>query len=140
MASIVEGRGAERGGPEVPYIVRDAKSVILDLSCNVAADSEDKTSVEMPFDGWTSAAIIAWPAGCLNRVGVRIIVDGKQMIPQNTGWIALEDVTIDVAMIRRVRKNRLIEAEFKNNDIDNAHWISVLVAVSSIFPIWARVL
>ena len=73
-------------------------------------------------------------------VGVRIIVDGKQMIPQNTGWIALEDATIDVAMIRRVEKNRLIEAEFKNNDIDNAHWISVLVAVSSIFPAWARVL
>jgi len=43
-------------------------------------------------------------------------------------------------MIRRVEKNRLIEAEFKNNDIDNAHWISVLVAVSSIFPAWARVL
>ena len=135
MASIVENG---RTGAEV--IELRAESVILDLSCNVAAGSEDKKSVEMPFDGWTSAAIIQWPSGCLNMVGVRIIVDGKQMIPQNTGWIALEDATIDVAMIRRVQKNRLIEAEFKNNDIDNAHWISVLVAVSSIFPIWARVL
>ena len=135
MASIVEN-----GRTRAEVLELRAESVILDLSCNVAADSEDKTSAEMPFDGWTSAVIIAWPAGCLNRVGVRIIVDGKQMIPQNTGWIALEDVTIDVAMIRRVRKNRLIEAEFKNNDIDNPHWISVLVAVSSIFPIWARVL
>jgi len=135
MASIVENG---RTGAEV--IELRAESVILDLSCNVAAGSEDKKSVEMPFDGWTSAAIIQWPSGCLNMVGVRIIVDGKQMIPQNTGWIALEDATIDVAMIRRVEKNRLIEAEFKNNDIDNAHWISVLVAVSSIFPIWARVL
>lgn len=135
MGSVVEG-----GRTRAEVIELRAESVILDLSCNVAADSEDKTSAEMPFDGWTSAAIIAWPAGCLNRVGVRIIVDGKQMIPQNTGWIALEDVTIDVAMIKRVRRNRLIEAEFKNNDIDNSHWISVLVAVSSIFPIWARVL
>lgn len=135
MGSVVEG-----GRTRAEVIELRAESVILDLSCNVAADSEDKTSAEIPFDGWTSAAIIAWPAGCLNRVGVRIIVDGKQMIPQNTGWIALEDVTIDVAMIKRVRRNRLIEAEFKNNDIDNSHWISVLVAVSSIFPIWARVL
>ena len=135
MASIVEN-----GRTRAEVIELRAESVILDLSCNVAAGSEDKKSVEMPFDGWTSAAIIAWPAGCLNRVGVRIIVDGEQMIPRNTGWVALEDVTIDVAMIRRVQKNRLIEAEFKNNDIDNAHWISVLVAVSSVFPIWARVL
>ena len=135
MASIVED-----GRTRAEVIELRAESVILDLSCNVAAGSEDKTSAEMPFDGWTSAAIIQWPSGCLNMVGVRIIVDGKQMIPRNTGWVALEDVTIDVAMIRRVQKNRLIEAEFKNNDIDNAHWISVLVAVSSIFPIWARVL
>jgi len=135
MASVIEG-----GRTKAEVIELRAESVILDLSCNVAAGSEDKKSVEMPFNGWTSAAIIQWPSGCLNMVGVRIIVDGKQMIPQNTGWIALEDATIDVAMIRRVQKNRLIEAEFKNNDIDNAHWISVLVAVSSIFPIWARVL
>jgi len=135
MASVIEG-----GRTRAEVIELRAESVILDLSCNVAAGSEDKKSVEMPFNGWTSAAIIQWPSGCLNMVGVRIIVDGKQMIPQNTGWIALEDATIDVAMIRRVQKNRLIEAEFKNNDIDNAHWISVLVAVSSIFPIWARVL
>jgi len=135
MAPIVEN-----GRTRAEVIELRAESVILDLSCNVAAGSEDKKSVEMPFNGWTSAAIIQWPSGCLNMVGVRIIVDGKQMIPQNTGWIALEDATIDVAMIRRVEKNRLIEAEFKNNDIDNAHWISVLVAVSSIFPIWARVL
>jgi len=135
MASVIEG-----GRTRAEVIELRAESVILDLSCNVAAGSEDKKSVEMPFNGWTSAAIIQWPSGCLNMVGVRIIVDGKQMIPQNTGWIALEDATIDVAMIRRVEKNRLIEAEFKNNDIDNAHWISVLVAVSSIFPIWARVL
>ena len=127
-----------RGRAEV--IELRAESCVLDLSCNVAPDSEDATEATMPYEGWTSAAIIAWPAGCLNRVGVRIIVDGEQMIPRNTGWVALEDVTIDVAMIRRVQKNRLIEAEFKNNDIDNAHWISVLVAVSSVFPIWARVL
>ena len=127
-----------RGRAEV--IELRAESCVLDLSCNVAPDSEDATEATMPYEGWTSAAIIAWPAGCRNRVGVRIIVDGEQLFPRNAGWTALEDTTIGVTLLKKVRKDRIIRAEFKNNDIENSHWISVLVQVSALFPVWARLL
>lgn len=115
-------------------LFRRNKSAVFDFSYDVAASSSHPLTEEMPWDGWIMSGILDWPGGCNNLVGIQITVDGERMIPYNTEWVSLNDTTIDLPIIRYVKKGRIIKVEIKNNDTANSHYVSVLTSVYNFYP------
>jgi len=113
----------------------EAKSWVVDLSCEVQPNKQDFREERMPHEVWTSRTLVSFPLGCQNRVGLRLIFAGEQIFPKNTAWISLENTTQTFLLVKKIPKNRTIRAEFKNNDTKNSHWISVLVQVSTFEPV-----
>lgn len=107
---------------------------ILDFSYELAVGEEKQLTEKMPWNGYVMSAIISWPSGCNNLAGIRITVDGLRVVPRNSQWIALDDVTIGVPIVRRVGKDRLIVVDMKNNDTAFTHYLTALVTVYNYFP------
>jgi hypothetical protein len=125
--------------PEL-VIYPEQRAEILDFSYEIPALGEKELTEKMPWNGWVAGAIINWPDGCNNLVGVRITVDDERMIPKNTSWIALNNVTVSLPLIRRVRKDRLIKVNMKNNDDTYSHFITVMIGISYPSPYLPKLL
>lgn len=118
-----------------PSIKTTRESSILDFSYNLDASEEpDALEEKMPWDGYVMYAVLDWPNGCDNLAGIRVEVDGKNMIPGNEQWIALNNVNRPLPLVRYVKKGRLIKVYFKNNDTANSHYLTVLVGIYNYFP------
>ena len=107
---------------------------VLDFSYELDPDEETTLEEKMPWNGYVMSAIINWPSGCSNLAGVRITVDDLRVVPRNAQWIALNDVTIEVPISRKIQKDRLIVVDMKNNDTTFTHYLTVLITVYNYFP------
>ena len=118
-----------------PFISKTLESSVLDFSYDLAASEEpDALEEKMPWDGYVMSAVLNWPDGCNDLAGIRVEVDGKNMIPRNEQWVALNNVNRPLPLVRYVKKGRLIKVYFKNNDSANTHRLTVLVNIFNYFP------
>ena len=108
---------------------------VLDFSYELAVGEENQLKEKMPWDGYVVDGSISYPDGCNDLVGVRITVDGKRLVPLNTQWMAYNNVVMPVTLLRRVKKDRLIVVDMKNNDTVNPHLITVSVNIYNYLPV-----
>lgn len=117
-----------------PFISKTRESGILNFSYELPSGEEKELEEKMPWNGWCISALIDWPKGCKNLAGARITIDGERIVPKNEQWVSLNGVTIAVPIVQKVKKDRLIKVDFKNNDLLKSHYLTVLVSIYNYFP------
>lgn len=109
----------------------DPDAFPFELSKNVAADSEDERTLDVPYDGRIQTALIGWGSGANNLVGVQIrTAGGVKLLPRNDDeYITANDFTYPFSVRTDVNEDDQIVVMFKNIDTNNDHYVNCVLEI-----------
>ena len=112
----------QRGGPD---------SFPFELSKLVGADSKEERTLDLPYDGRIVTALLGWPSGANNKVGVQIrTAGGVKLLPRNDDqYITANDFTYPFSVRTDVNEDDKIKVIFNNIDASNDHFINCVLEI-----------
>ena len=80
----------------------------------------------IPVSGYIKEIITHFPPGCNSLIGIRIFLNGKQILPQ-VGVVALDGATERFAIIEQCKKGDWLRVDWENHDDTYSHTVSIIV-------------
>lgn len=86
---------------------------------------------EAPYEGTLTEVVIGFPSGTQQAVGFGLDgPDGSRLVPQGpsgTRFVGFDNEVIRFGLSEPVEKNASFEIRFANNDVNNPHFVNVVL-------------